>query len=85
MINVVLHYQDGEKNLLQIGHSGILLPTPDGGLWFLEKLAFQEPYQLVSFGNRQQLQDYLMEKYDLDQGQPMAKPFILEHDRMLTP
>ena len=83
MINVVFHYQDGDKNILHVGHSGVLLPTPDGDLWFLEKLAFQEPYQVVRFANRRQLQDYLMEKYDLDENQPMAKPFIMENDAML--
>ena len=83
MINMFFHMQEGETNLLYVGHSGILLPTPDGELWFLEKLSFQEPYQLVCFQNRKQLRDYLMEKYDLDQGQPTAKPFILENDHLL--
>ena len=83
MINMVFHAQDGEENYLFIGHSGVLLPTPDGELWFLEKLAFQQPYQLVVFQNRKQLEDYLMEKYDLDQGQPLAKPFILENDSLM--
>ena len=83
MINVLYHEQDGEKNYLHVAHSGVLLPTPDGELWFVEKLAFMEPYQLVRFSDRKQLKTYLMEKYDLDQGQPTAKPFILENDRLL--
>ena len=85
MINVVMHMQEGERNTLYVGHSGILLPTPDGDLWFLEKLAFQQPYQVVQFADRQQLQDYLMEKYDLDENQPTARPFIMENDQMLKP
>ena len=83
MVNVYFHVQDGERNFLYVGHSGILLPTPDGTLWFLEKLAFQEPYQVTVFQNRKQLSDYLMEKYDLDQGQPTAKPFIMENDNLM--
>ena len=83
MINVVFHSQEDAYNSLYIGHSGILLPTPDGELWFVEKLAFQEPYQVVVLQNRKQLQAYLMEKYDVDQGQPVAKPFILENDELM--
>ena len=83
MINVVFHMQEEDSNLLYIGHSGILLPTPDGDLWFVEKLAFQEPYQVVKLQNRRQLQSYLMEKYDLDENQPVAKPFILENDSLM--
>ena len=85
MINVVFHMQEGERNLLYFGHSGILLPTPDGDLWFLEKLAFQKPYQVVRFQNRSQLVSYLMDLYDLDEGQPTAKPFVMENDVLLRP
>lgn len=81
LINVVFHY--GDENILFVGHSGLLLPTPDGELWFLEKISFQEPYQLVKFQNRAELQSYLMNKYDLDENQPTAKPFILENDAMM--
>ena len=83
MINMYFHMQDGDRDLLYVGHSGILLPTPDGDLWFLEKLAFQQPYQLVKFRSRRQLQTYLMEKYDLDEGQPTARPFIMENDGLM--
>lgn len=83
MINVFFHMQEGERNLLYVGHAGILLETPDRELWFLEKLSFQEPYQLVSMDSRKALQKYLMDKYDVDQGQPTAKPFILENDSLL--
>ena len=83
MINMFFHMQDGDNDLLYVGHSGVLLPTPDGELWFLEKLAFQKPYQVVKFADRRQLQEYLMQKYDLDQGQPVARPFIMENDRLM--
>ena len=83
MINVFFHMQEEERNLLYVGHAGILLETPDGQLWFLEKLAFQQPYQLVIFQNRKALSEYLMEKYDVDQGQPTAKPFIMENNQLM--
>ena len=83
MINVFFHMQEEDRNLLYVGHAGILLETPDGQLWFLEKLAFQQPYQLVEFHSRKDLQTYLMDKYDVDQGQPTAKPFIMENDHLM--
>ena len=83
MINVVFHMEEDGENTLYVGHAGVLLPTPDGNLWFLEKLAFQEPFQVVELRNRRELQEYLMEKYDTDQNQPTAKPFILENDQLM--
>lgn len=81
LISVVFHDQiDGD--MLFIGHTGLLFDCEDG-LYFLEKLAFQEPYQLVKIENRAQLSDYLMTKYDIQFGQPTASPFILENDRLM--
>ena len=83
LITVVFHeYIDESENYLFIGHAGILIPYEDE-LFFIEKLAFQEPYQLVIFKNRVELNDYLMTKYDISIGQPTAKPFIMENDQLL--
>lgn len=81
LISVVFHDNLDGDNLF-IGHAGLLFTDGDQ-LWLLEKLAFQEPYQLVRFGSREQLNEYLMTKYDMDQDQPMAAPFILENDQMM--
>lgn len=80
MISVFFHDEGG---YLFIGHAGVLIPTKDGKLLFLEKLAFQEPYQAVKFKNRTELNDYLMNKYDTSWNQPTAKPFIMENDKLL--
>lgn len=80
IISVFFHDEDG---YLFIGHMGVLIPTEDGKLLFLEKLSFQEPYQAIKFDNRTQLNDYLMNKYDISWGQPTAKPFIMENDKLL--
>lgn len=79
-ISVFFHDEEG---YVFIGHSGVLIPTEDGKLLFLEKLSFQEPYQAVKFDNRIELNDYLMNKYDVSWGQPTAKPFIMENDELL--
>ncbi len=62
---------------------GVLMPSEDGKLLFIEKLSFQIPYQAVKFENRTELNDYLMNKYDIDWDQPIAKPFIMENDQLL--
>jgi hypothetical protein len=81
LISVFFHsYED---SYLFIGHAGVLIPNKEGKLLFIEKLSFQEPYQVIKFDNRVQLNDYLMNKYDVSWGQPYAKPFIMENDQLL--
>ncbi len=80
LISVFFHEEEG---YLFIGHMGLLFPTEDGELLFLEKLSFQEPYQAIKFANRIELNDYLMNKYDLSWDQPTAAPFILENNQLL--
>ena len=45
-----------------------LLPAGDDGLYFVEKVAFQEPYRLTKFESRAALKSYLMAKYDTGWG-----------------
>ena len=84
MISVVFHDKfSDEDNTLFIGHVGVLLPAEDGSLFFVEKVAFQEPYRLVKLQNRTELSDYLMEKYDTSWGQDTTRPFIMENDTLM--
>lgn len=71
------------EDYLFIGHMGVLIETKGGGLLFIEKLAFQAPYQAVKFNNRLELNDYLMTKYDVSYNQPEAKPFIMENNQLM--
>ena len=53
LITVWFHDRWSEtENELSIGHAGVLLNCDDG-LYFVEKLAFQEPYQVTKFQNRE--------------------------------
>ena len=53
MISVIFHDKfSDEDNTLFVGHVGVLLPAEDGSLYFIEKVAFQEPYRLVKLQNR---------------------------------
>ena len=80
IISVFFHDEEG---YLFIGHMGVLIPNQDGELLFIEKLSFHQPYQAVKFDNRTELNDYLMNKYDISWGQETAKPFIMENDQLL--
>lgn len=83
LISVVMHsYFSKNEDYLFIGHTGVLLPYQNGYL-FVEKLAFDAPYQAVKLRSKKQLKTYLMNTYDVDQNQPTAKPFIMENNRTL--
>ena len=83
LISVVFHDAwDGQSQLF-IGHTGVLFQVSETELYFVEKIAFQEPYQLTIFNNRTELNDYLMAKYDTGTGQPTAAPFIMENDELM--
>ena len=62
---------------------GVLIPTEDRKLLFIEKLTFQAPYQAIKFDYRVDFNDYLMNQYDISWNQPTAKPFIMENDQLL--
>ena len=83
LISAVFHPQiTPEENTLFVGHVGVLVPF-EGKLLFIEKLAFQEPYQAIKFANRTELSDYLMNRYDVEWEQPNAIPFIMENDALM--
>lgn len=84
LIFVFFHFMESEQqSTVYIGHSGLLFPTEDDKFLFVEKVSFQEPYQAIKFDNKVQLNDYLMNKYDVEWGQPTSRPFIMENDNLL--
>lgn len=84
LVTVWFHNQWSEnENELFIGHTGVLVYGKDA-LYFIEKVAFQEPYQVVKFDTKKQLHDYLIEKYDIAWGQDTAAVFVLNNDKLLS-
>lgn len=82
MISVWFHDQiDSENTKLFIGHVGVLIPSVDGYL-FVEKISFEEPYQVLKFDKKAQVKDYLMGKYDVDTS-GSTKPFLMENNQPL--
>lgn len=82
LISVFMHDNlDGDK--LFVGHTGVLLKAKENLYYFVEKLSFELPYQVVEFSSKQALNDYLMGMYDVAWNQDTAAAFILENDALL--
>lgn len=83
MLSVFMTMDDGKNQVQEfIGHTGILLEDGDHYL-FVEKLAFELPYQVEEFRSRQEVNDYLMACYDKDADGLTAKPIIFEDDQVM--
>lgn len=72
-----------EENELTVGHTGVLINCKDRVL-FVEKIAFQEPYQVSCFGSKEDLVKYLTDKYNVSWDQETASPFIMENDVLIS-
>lgn len=83
LISVWFHsHLEGEEDYLFIGHIGVLIQRKHD-LLFIEKLAFDEPYQASIFSTRTELAHYLRAKYDTAYNQPTASPLLRENDKLL--
>ena len=81
MLSVVLHDNlDGEY--LFVGHVGVMVPDKDGFL-FVEKLTFEEPYQAIKFATKEECYKYLQGKYADYTGEGLAKPFVMDNNKMV--
>lgn len=81
MLSVIIHDNlDGEY--LFVGHVGVLVPNKDGFL-FVEKLTFEEPYQAIKFATKEECYKYLTTKYADYTGEGLAKPFIMDNNKMV--
>lgn len=84
LISMFFHSNiDENENTLFIGHTGLLVTQDDNSLLFIEKLSFEDPYQVIKFPDRTKLNEYLMKKYDVSFDENTAKPFIMENDKIM--
>ena len=84
VISVYLNSKDEiDGNILFIGHTGLMYEN-QGKFYFLEKLSFQEPYQLLKFNSKKEIYDYLMKKYNQDMGEGTHKAIVTENDKVFT-
>lgn len=84
VISVYLNSKDEiDGNILFIGHTGLMYEN-QGKFYFLEKLSFQEPYQLLKFNSKKEIYDYLMKKYNQDMGEGTHEAIITENDKVYS-
>lgn len=84
VISVYLNSKDEiDGNILFIGHTGLMYEN-QGKFYFLEKLSFQEPYQLLRFNSKKEIYDYLMKKYNQDMGEGTHEAIITENDKVFS-
>ena len=84
IISVFMTMDDGMNPVQEfIGHTGILVQDGDKYL-FIEKLAFELPYQVEEFDNLQDVNDYLMGYYDNETDGITAKPIIFEDGKVMN-
>lgn len=84
VVSVYLNSNDEiDGNILFVGHTGLMYED-QGKYYFLEKLSFQEPYQLLRFNSKKEIYDYLMKKYNQDMGEGTHKAIVTENDKVFS-
>lgn len=78
LITVVVPLETDEGYFLKAIQAGVLLPTPDGDLWYLEKPEGDLPFRIVKVQNRDQLHVYLRSQVPKEE-----TLLIFENDRLL--
>lgn len=79
---VVLH-DDLDGDYLFIGHVGVLVEYADGYI-FIEKISFEEPYQIFKSKDKNEIYKYLLDKYKDYATENTAKPFIMENSELVN-
>lgn len=84
VVSVYLNSNDEiDGNILFIGHTGLMYESGNK-YYFLEKLSFQEPYQLLKFNNKKEIYDYLMKKYNQKLDENSHEAIITENNKIFS-
>lgn len=80
MISVYLNSKDEiDGNILFVGHTGVMVED-EGKFYFIEKLSFEEPYQVLTFESKEQMVDHLLKKYDFPLGEGTSNALIFANN-----
>ena len=81
LLSIVIY--DPDSNVVFVGHTGILIKSSDGYL-FVEKIAFEQPYQATKVHTMDELLDImsLRPEYFGEEGE--AGPFVYNNGRKIT-
>ena len=83
VVSVFIHDTLDTPAQLFIGHIGVAVPH-ENGIMFVEKLAFDKPYQALKFRDYDQLNAYLRSLYDDGPDLEYAQPVIFSNDEILS-
>ncbi|MCU9520013.1 DUF4300 family protein [Corynebacterium sp. ES2794-CONJ1] len=78
IVSVFLHDVLTEPAALFIGHVGVAVAV-DNGYLFVEKVAFESPYQLLKVRSLKDLYAHLFRVYNTSDGQDYGAPVILDN------
>lgn len=83
MISVYLNSKDEiDGNILFVGHTGVMVED-EGKFYFIEKLSFEEPYQVLVFESKEQMVEHLLKKYDFPLGENTANALIFANNECI--
>ena len=80
LISVIFH--DSDFNILYVGHAGVLINLDDKYL-FIEKIAFEQPYQISIIKTKEELIPLFKNRTSYFGDESAKGPFIYENDRLL--
>jgi len=80
IVSVYLHVP--EENIRFAGHTGLLVNTEDGYLYF-EKYSNIAPFQATKFQNKKQVKEYLLSRPDLYGDGSELDPIVTINDEIL--
>jgi hypothetical protein len=73
---VSLVFYDPDFRQTFTGHTGVLVKQADGTYLFVEKLAFEQPYQAIRVSDTDQLLELLADRDEYYGGEGEAGPYV---------
>lgn len=80
LISLVI--EDTDSKVLFVGHTGILIRLEDK-IMFIEKIAFEQPYQVTLLNNMNELFDMFSKRQEYFSGEEENGPFVYENDKLV--
>ena len=80
LISVVMH--DEYDDLLFVGHTGVLINLDDKYL-FIEKLAFEMPYQITVIKSPQDLKELFSKRANYFSFEGANGPYVYQNDKLI--
>ena len=80
LISLVI--EDPDSKVLFVGHTGVLIHLEDK-IMFIEKMPFEQPYQITLLNNMNELFDMFSKRKEYFGGEKENGPFVYENDKLV--